>query len=135
MDKISSAVKSSLYSAGYVSKSDAAAQTRCFDFLEQSLTSIQKEIDAGGANNSHQARALPEDDVIGMLKNEKLILQSAHDLMKPFAGSFALKKAEKFWELWDGSKKVAYEMFEGRDKSAQEYQDRIESLEHGRYLN
>lgn len=132
MDKASSYFKSSLYSAGFVSKADADAQLRCFAFLEQSLSALQREIDAGGASNTHQTS--PASSVVGMLKNQQVILQSAHDIMTSFKGSFAIKKADRFWEHWDGCKKVAYEMLEGRDRSKEEFEAKMAELEDGRYL-
>lgn len=134
MEKASTFFKSSLYSAGYVSKSDADAQTRCFEYLVEALAFLQKEIDS--ASNEHQTspRGMPPTNAAGMLKNQQVILQSSHDILDSFKGSFVLKKAQRFWESWDGCKRVAYEIYEGRDKSKEEFEKKMGQLEEGRYL-
>lgn len=136
MEKASSFFKSSLYSAGYVSKADADAQTKCFEYLVEALAFLQKEIDTAASSNAHQTNpmGMPPTNAVGMLKNQQVILQSSHDILNSFKGSFVLKKAQRFWESWDGCKRVAYEIYEGRDKSKQDFEKKMGQLEEGRYL-
>lgn len=125
-----------MYQAGLVPYADTVAQDRCFTYLADSISKLETEISSQGKLNSHQTSSTgaPPDNLVGLLKNQLLVLTSARDMMAPFKGSFAIKKTQRFWESWDGIKKVAFEMQEGRDKSKEEFEDRVSELEEGRYL-
>lgn len=136
MDKANAYIKSSFYNMGYVTRADVLAQARCFTYLDSALAQIQAELDAASSPDNadaHPHQTTPQEE-LNILDNQKTVLQSSRNLMASFKESYVLKKAEKFWEHWDKCKKVAFEMKEGMDKSKEEFEDRVNELEQGRYL-
>jgi hypothetical protein len=137
LNKASAYINKSMYNAGFYPKADYNAQLRCFAYLEKAIVAVDGHIqDAEKAEQSTKSpRGEPADDIAGLYKNQRVILTSARDMMASFQGSLSVKKADRFWETWDGCKKIAFEMVEGRDQPEGSFAQQLNELEEGRYKN
>lgn len=136
LNKASAYLNKSMYNAGFYPKADYNAQLRCFAYLEKAIVAVDNQIKAAeeAEPSAKPASGEPADNIVGLYKNQRLILTSARDMMASFQGSLSVKKADRFWETWDGCKKIAFEMVEGLDQPEGSFAQRLNELEEGRYI-
>lgn len=136
LNKANAYLNKSMYNVGFYPKADYNAQLRCYAYLEKAIDAVNSQIHAAEENSSTTSkRGQPSENIVGLYKNQLLILTSARDMMKSFQGSLSVKKADRFWETWDGCKKIAFEMVEGRDQPEGSFAKQLIELEDGRYKN
>lgn len=117
------------YMAGFVPGDDSKAQKRCYEYLVEAQTQMERKIDSMD-DVWVEPGAPTGEDPKSMLKNQHRVIKETTDLVSNAEGRRGWRYAKKFWTYWDKVKVSAIKFLEDDDVNVD---NKIAELEEGRY--